>query len=81
MERSNNCLAIESQLQVNLLIDFVTDVILAFFDENNFIDIIKFLEQELIRKIQHWFKSLQNINHEILEFKVTPCVKAVSISS
>lgn len=54
------------------LVDFITDVVVALFDEDNFVNIIKLLEDECASSILDWFKSLQNIDHEVLILKVVP---------
>ena len=71
-ESSDDCLSWTSHFQMDGLVDFITDVVVALFDEDNFVNIIKLLEDECASSILDWFKSLQNIDHEVLILKVVP---------
>ena len=81
VEASNDCLSWVSHFQMNSFIDFVTDIIKALFNENNFIHIIKLLENKGTSSILNWLKSLQNINHEVLILKVVPRIKTMFSTS
>jgi hypothetical protein len=66
---------------MNLLVDFVSNIIKSLFNENDLIYIIKLCEKELTLIVMYWFKILENLDHKVLVFKVAPRVEAVPLST
>lgn len=77
---TNDRLSWESHFEMDLFVDFVSDIIEAFFNENDFVYVIQFGEEELPLVVMHWLKILKNLDHEVLVLEIAPRVEAVLVS-
>tara|TARA_B110000285_G_C15052746_1_gene577891 strand:- start:241 stop:819 length:579 start_codon:yes stop_codon:yes gene_type:complete len=78
-EPTNHCLSWISHFKVDLLIDFITNVIETVFHENNLINIIKLCEEESRFVVVNRFKLLQNLDHELLVLEIGPSIVTMSM--
>jgi len=71
-ESTDYRLAWESHFKMDLFVNFVADVVKAFFDENDFVNVIKLREEEFSLVVVDWLQILENLDHEVLVLKVAP---------
>lgn len=64
---------------MDLLIDFVTNIVEPAFNENDLVDVIQFREEESCSVVMYRLKILKNVNHELLVLEIGPSVIAVSV--
>lgn len=76
---TDHSLARVSHFEMNLLIDFITDIVEPMLDENDLIDVIQLCEEKLGFIIMNWLQILQDFDHEFLVLEIGPGVIAVSI--
>lgn len=65
---------------MDLFVNFVADVVKAFFDENDFVNVIKLREEEFSLVVVDWLQILENLDHEVLVLKVAPWVETMLVS-
>jgi hypothetical protein len=78
-EPTNDSLSRVSHFKMNLLIDFITNIVEPVLNENNFVNVIQFREEKRCFVVVDWFQILKNFNHEFLVLEVSPGVVTVSI--
>jgi len=64
---------------MNLLIDFITNIIEPMLHKNNLVNIIQLREEKSSFVVMNWFQILKNFNHKLLVLEIGPGVVAVSI--
>jgi len=64
---------------MDLLIDFVTNIVEPAFNENDLVNVIQFREEESCSVVMYRLKILKNLNHEFLVLKIGPSVITVSV--
>ena len=76
-EFTDDSVSWESHFKMNLLVNFISNVVKPFFNENNLIDVVKFCEKQFTLIVENWLKILKNLNHKVLVFKVFPRVETM----
>lgn len=65
------------QLELFSLIDLVTNVVLAFLDEQDFVNFIQLVVDCFLGQELSWLENFQNFNHEVLVLHIIPGVETV----
>jgi len=76
---TNHCLSRISHFKMNLLIDFISNIVEPVLYENNLVNVIQFRKEKRCLVIVHWLQILQNFDHELLVLEISPSVITVSI--
>lgn len=68
-----------SNLELDLLVNLISDIIESFLNKNDFINVVKLCENDSV-----WFhvdrlEDLKKCNHKVLILLVTPGVEAVFV--
>jgi hypothetical protein len=61
-----------ANLELNFFVNFITDVIKALFNKNNFVNIIQLREYDKVLLKLNWIKVLKKLYHEILVLNIRP---------
>ena len=77
----NHGLAGVPDLVLDLLIDLISDVIKTLFDEDDFVDVIKLCEDNVLVPETDWVKLLQELNHKVLVLEVVPGIEGILVGA
>jgi len=75
---ADDTFVLEMDTVSSLFVDFITDNYFSIVDEANFIEFIKFVNENAMSSIFSWFKICQKFVHEVSIILVNPCVINVS---
>ena len=76
---TDHSLAWVSHFKMDLLIDFITNIVEPVLNKDDLVDVIQFREEESCFVVVHWLKILKNVNHELLVLEIGPGVITVSV--
>jgi len=76
---TNHSLPWISHFKMNLLIDFITNIIKPMLHKNDLVNIIQLCEEKSSFIVMNWFQVLKNFNHKLLVLEIGPGVVAVSV--